>query len=53
MKALIAKHEMTPLILNMPPYPFIPEQFTVKAHPALFEGKGKAKKLKNTFIPGL
>ena len=30
----------------------IPEQFTVKAHPALFEGEGEgggAKKLRNTF----
>ena len=28
----------------------VPEQFTVKAHPALFEGEGRGKeKLRNTF----
>ena len=28
----------------------IPEQFTVKAHPALFEGEGEGQtKLRNTF----
>ena len=35
-------------------YWIIPEQFTVKAHPALFEGegKGRGKKVRNnTFIP--
>ena len=36
---------------------FIPEQFTVKALPALFEGEGEEeegeeqKKVRNTFIP--
>ena len=29
----------------------IAEQFTVKAHPALFEGEGRGKKVRNTFIP--
>ena len=27
----------------------IPEQFTVKAHPALFEGEGRAKKIEEHF----
>ena len=35
-------------------YLFIPEQFTVKVQPALFEGEdggeGGAKKLRNTFL---
>ena len=35
----------------MPRSWLIPEQFTVKAHPALFEGEGRGKKVRNTFIP--
>ena len=29
--------------------PLIPEQFTVKAHPALFEGEGRGKKIEKHF----
>ena len=37
----------TYVLLPLPNQKIIPEQFTVKAHPALFEGRGEEEEPKN------